>query len=522
MPFSSESGKPFIKDLVLGVKHDKILDVGCGSGTYAKMFPDSHLTGIEVWRPYVDQYGLSNLYDRLIVEDARTWVFDDQYDLAIAGDVLEHMTPKEAVDLVEKLKKFAKNVIISIPIGHYPQDEYEGNPYEKHIKDDWSDKEVRQYFGNPIYSKIDNEIGVYMFSDEKKKLKIAVYAISKNEEKFAERFCKAAKDADLIMVADTGSTDKTVEILEANGATVKHIYINPWRFDDARNAVLHMLPADVDVCVSLDLDEVLQEGWREAIEETWIEGTTRMRYGFDWGCGIVFLYEKIHARKGYRWHHPCHEYPVPDRIEEKWQVTNKLLVIHMPDPTKSRGQYLDLLRVSIEEDPHCPRNAFYYARELSFHGKWEQAIKEAERYLALPRATWINERCYAMRTIARCYVQIGNYDLALNWLRKATAEAPNTREPWCELAGVCYTLGRWAECYGAALTCLSITNKEMVYTIDPEVWGSKPHDFAAIASWNLKMYDLAKKHAQDAVDLDPNDMRLRRNLEAISQSSEAA
>ena len=100
--------------------------------------------------------------------------------------------------------------------------------------------------------------------------------------------------------------------------------------------------------------------------------------------------------------------------------------------------------------------------------------------------------------------------------------APNTREPWCELAEACYATHRWAECYGAALTCLSITNKEMVYTIDPAVWGSKPHDYAAIASWNLKMYDLAKKHAKDAVDLDPDDLRLRQNLEAISQTTEAA
>lgn len=42
-------------------------------------------------------------------------------------------------------------------------------------------------------------------------MKIAVYAISKNEEQFVERFCNSAKDADLILIADTGSTDGTVE-----------------------------------------------------------------------------------------------------------------------------------------------------------------------------------------------------------------------------------------------------------------------------------------------------------------------
>ena len=43
-------------------------------------------------------------------------------------------------------------------------------------------------------------------------MKIAVYAISKNESQFVERFCKSAVDADLIVIADTGSTDNTVEL----------------------------------------------------------------------------------------------------------------------------------------------------------------------------------------------------------------------------------------------------------------------------------------------------------------------
>ena len=346
------------------------------------------------------------------------------------------------------------------------------------------------------------------------RLKIVVYAISVNEAKFAQRFCESARDADLIFVADTGSTDDTVRILEEAGATVVHISIKPWRFDDARNTALAMLPADFDVCVSLDLDEVLQPDWREEIERVWIPDTTRLRYGFDWGCGIVFQYEKIHARFGYHWHCPVHEYPVPDpRIQERWAETDKLLVVHEPDPEKSRGQYLDLLRISTEENPTEPRNAFYYARELSFRSMWREAIVEASRYLDLPRATWPNERCYAMRIIGRCYQELGLWESALKWLRDAASEAPGTREPWHDLALACYRTSRWAECLGAALTCLSITHREKLYTVDPQVWGAAPNDLASIAAWNLGQYGLALEHARKAVELDPKDIRLRRNLE---------
>ena len=345
------------------------------------------------------------------------------------------------------------------------------------------------------------------------KLKIAVYAIAKNEVQFVERFCNAAKNADLILVADTGSTDGTIKALRKAGADVRNIAICPWRFDDARNTALALLPSDIDVCVSLDLDEELQEGWREEIEQVWIDQTTRLRYKFDWGCGIAFYYEKIHARKGYRWHHACHEYPIPDRIEEVWAQTDKLLVIHKPDPTKSRGQYLDLLKVSIEEDPNCPRNAFYYARELSFHGKWVEAIVQGMRYLALPKAVWANERCYAMRTIARCYAELSQPDNAREWFQKAAKEAPNTREPWCELAMLEYRMSRWEEARAAALIAIEIKDRELVYTVDPAVWGSQPHDLAAVAAWNLGLKEEARKHAETALELEPDNQRLIANLE---------
>lgn len=353
-------------------------------------------------------------------------------------------------------------------------------------------------------------------------MKICVYAISLNESKHVKRFCDAAKDADMIVVADTGSTDDTVQLLKEFGAVVHHISVKPWRFDHARTTTLALLPDDIDVCVSLDLDEVLQPGWREEIERVWIPGTTRLRYGFDWGCGIVFKYEKIHARHGYIWWHACHEYPRPDRIEEKWADTDMLLVVHKPDPAKSRGQYLDLLKISIEEDPQCPRNGFYYARELSFNGQWDQAIAQAQRYLALPRATWPNERAYAMRVIGRCYQEIGNTWQALAWLRRATAESPDTREPWHDLALACYRTSRWAECFGAALTCLSITNRELVYTVDPEVWGAAPHDLLSIAAWNLCLYDIAYREAKAAVEMAPDDLRLRQNLEFCAEKVKAA
>jgi len=343
-------------------------------------------------------------------------------------------------------------------------------------------------------------------------MKIAVYAISKNEEQFVERFCKSAKDADMVLIADTGSTDNTIEESKKYGAVTHNIVVSPWRFDIARDVALCLLPADIDVCISLDLDEELQEGWREEIERVWQANTTRLRYKFDWGQGIAFFYEKIHHRKGYHWHHPCHEYPVPDiRTNEVWAHTDKLLVVHKPDPTKSRGQYLDLLEVSIKEDPRCPRNAFYYARELTFYNKHLDAIVALNKYLEMPEATWQNERCYAMRLLGKTYDALGQD--GREWFRKACAEAPNTREPWVELAQSCYAKQQWQECYDSCVRALEIKDKTLVYTMNPEVWGCLPHDLLSISAYHLGNKTDSIKHGKIAVDLEPDNQRLISNLD---------
>ncbi len=110
--------------------------------------------------------------------------------------------------------------------------------------------------------------------------KICVYAISKNEEQFVDRWMDAVSEADAVIVTDTGSTDHTVERLRERGAIVYEETISPWRFDTARNVALSHVPEDMDICVSNDLDEVFESGWRQKLEELWRPEYTRARYLF--------------------------------------------------------------------------------------------------------------------------------------------------------------------------------------------------------------------------------------------------
>lgn len=344
-------------------------------------------------------------------------------------------------------------------------------------------------------------------------LKICVYAICNGERQFIPRWIQSASPADHILICDTGSTDGAGDLARELGATVYNISVKPWRFDVARNTALSLIPEDIDVCISLDIDEILQPGWREEIERVWIKGqTNRLRYMFDWGAGIPFYYEKIHARHGFVWKNIIHEVVATDpRIEEQWATTNFLLAVHRPDNSKPRGQYMPMLEADVKENPHNPRNSFYLARELTFHGRWEECVAEVDRYLSLP-GTWTTERMYALRIRGQAYSELNQLDSALESYLLAVKEWPHSREPWIDLATHYLQKGEWKNSYDAAINAVSITDRENTYTIDPSVWGGKAWDIAAWSAWNLGMYQEAYRCGSEAVRLDPNCERYVQNL----------
>ena len=137
-------------------------------------------------------------------------------------------------------------------------------------------------------------------------MKICVYAICKNEEKHVNRWVESMKEADEIYVLDTGSTDQTKEKLENLGVKVTRKLISPWRFDNARNESLKLVPLDTDICVCTDLDEVFEPGWRKSLEEQWTPNTTKARYNYNWSLDqnnnpkVNFYIEKIHTSHNYK------------------------------------------------------------------------------------------------------------------------------------------------------------------------------------------------------------------------------
>lgn len=346
-------------------------------------------------------------------------------------------------------------------------------------------------------------------------MKIAVYGICLNEAKFVKRFTDSARDADLIQIADTGSTDNTVALFESLGVTMKSIRINPWRFDDARNAALALLPSDIDVCISLDLDTVLSPGWRKALEAVWKDGVNRAYYNEIWGRTPdgqprQFLNNRVHARFGFRWVSPCHEYVMADRIQEKSIVIPGFTIEQFADPNKSRGQYLPLLELAAKEQPQNPRHAHYLGREYMFHGRVDEAIAEFERYIAMP-TNFPTERNGTLRMLAECLETAGRGDEALARYRQATEEAPQLRGAWVDYAYALYVREQWQPCYDAALKAIALERRIAEYG-EETLKGVLPEDLAAICGWRLGHFQDALRFGREAMRLSPGVERISANV----------
>lgn len=361
-------------------------------------------------------------------------------------------------------------------------------------------------------------------------MKICVYAICKNESRFVDDWVKSMSEADEIVVLDTGSTDDTVARLRAKGVRVFEEKIEPWRFDVARNRSLARVPEDADVCVCTDLDEVFHPGWRAKLEAAWRPGTTRASYRYTWNFnpdgseGYVFWIEKAHARQGYRWRNPVHEvleWTGAPGGERKVSVDG-IQIDHHADETKSRGQYLPLLELSVRENPDDDRGWHYLGREYMFYGQPDRAIETLKHHLSLPSATWVDERCASMRYIARCFLRMGRPEAAEAWYWRAMAEAPHLREPFIELAQLCCIREDWEGAVWLTGRALEITERPRTYISEAESWGSLPWDLRAMGLYYTGRIAESLAAAERALALSPSDERLRENIHLIRNTLESS
>lgn len=273
---------------------------------------------------------------------------------------------------------------------------------------------------------------------------ISLCMIVKNEEAVIKRCLESVKEVvDEIIVVDTGSRDRTKEIAEEEGAQV---YQFPWIDDFAAARNFSFSKAAMDYCLWLDADDVLLSEDRRRLmklKET-LESDidmVMMKYNtaFDSKGKPVFSYYRERLVRNFgedQWIGAIHEV-IPPRgkvIYSTIAVTHKK--IGEGDPDRNLRIFEKLLREGKDLDP---RQRFYYARELFYHARYEEASEEFLNFLHSEQG-WVENEIEACRQLAQCYQKLGREREVLSALLKSLEYDVPRAETCCDIGA--YFMGR--------------------------------------------------------------------------------
>lgn len=266
---------------------------------------------------------------------------------------------------------------------------------------------------------------------------ISLCMIVKNEEAVLGRCLDSVKDAvDEIIIVDTGSSDRTKEI--AAEYTDK-IYDFEWvnDFSAARNEAFSK--AEMDYCMWLDADDILEEKGQEKLlfwkaQADGTEDVVMMDYaaGFDEEGRVTFCYERerlLKRKRGFRWEGRVHEaVPVSGKVERL-----ALRIEHHSRKTSYGHRNLRIYEDMKEAgEPFHARDLFYYARELYYHRRYEEAVGCFLFFLEQKDAFCENQ-VDACRFTAYCLYALGREEKALSYLYRGLRYRTPGGELCCEI-----------------------------------------------------------------------------------------
>ncbi|RJE85702.1 glycosyltransferase [Paenibacillus sp. 1011MAR3C5] len=211
--------------------------------------------------------------------------------------------------------------------------------------------------------------------------------IVKNEESVLKRCLDSVKDiVDEIVIVDTGSTDQTIEMAQAYGASIYHYEWNH-HFADARNFALERSTGDWNLV--LDADEYIANECAEAIRAFLEQGDSIGRvkridkFKDKVGEAYAQCYISRIFPKGVRYEGRIHEQAVSDLPRVKLGVE----VGHDGYYETSRSdRNIPLLQMEIDAQPDNPYYHYQIAKEFNGIESYEQAYLHLKKaYTALTK-----------------------------------------------------------------------------------------------------------------------------------------
>lgn len=264
--------------------------------------------------------------------------------------------------------------------------------------------------------------------------------IVKNEENTLKCCLESVKDLfDEIIIVDTGSSDDTVNIARLFTDKVHH-FLWTDNFSEARNYAFSL--ATTDYAVWLDADDIIPPesfgDWKELIAslDTEIPDMVYLPYnvGFDEGGQPSLTFERerlIRLNAGHSFIGAIHE-----AIPPSGRIIHRLAsVSHMGKKNRDPKRNIRIFQKLLDEGCELsPREKYYYARELGYSGR----LDEAELFYSLcleDKEAWIENR------LSSC-IELGDLCLRRNKREQALKYYLKSLELSSPRSDVCCRLGQ--------------------------------------------------------------------------------
>ena len=275
---------------------------------------------------------------------------------------------------------------------------------------------------------------VWLHQKQGEKMDITLYAICKNEEKNIEKFIETSKKFSHTVVVDTGSTDKTVDLLKEAGIEV---YEHPqtreeFDFSLARNTALSYVKTDWAFSLDFneDVDEFFPEGLGVIAEE--FTGFNHERYdkvGEEEPTLSDTAHIRFHRTQNYTWVNAVHETPMFLPSEK---YLNEISVDTTIKITKTVQQSIDkqlfYLSICEREVKNNSTNSYYlwFIFKHYFEVKnVEKALEFGQEYLNVSKAYFDTTRIDVFIMSSMLLISAQDIQRAANYAFHAVSEAMN-------------------------------------------------------------------------------------------------
>jgi Rps23 Pro-64 3,4-dihydroxylase Tpa1-like proline 4-hydroxylase/glycosyltransferase involved in cell wall biosynthesis len=429
---------------------------------------------------------------------------------------------KDMTTMVQDIQPLFNRVVIF----NTGADTYHGHPHPLNTPDNMSRISLALYYytkENPDTE--ENSVTSAVWKDTPVEVKkdgptMCFATMCKNEEHCIQNTLESVyKHIDYWIVCDTGSTDKTCEIIkkffEEKGIPGE-LYIDEWvGFDHNKTLMMKRAKDKADYVLHLDADDLLINDLEFTKEDiggdayfmnvtrgdlkwkAFIIFNNRLTWKF---CGVAHTIIKCIEKEHYITKDITHKeaYISGEGIGSRAFDPNKFLY----DAEKLKKQFFDTLL--SDPDNLNSRSVFYTAQSYQDSGMYEEAIKWYRLYTKINDG-WIEEKFEAHMRISLCMMELGYNlkDIEMEMLKAISLEEDRA-EPYYHMGLYCNQIGEYEKGYSYFKSSksknLDKIKQKYILFIRENMYGDYNNDELSVSCFWTKRFEEGYQYLLEIID----------------------